>query len=142
MPCDLSTCHKSGRCFVPELAAVFQRALSRWPREAGLSVVFLDSLLASILSDEKAVEGGYLHSRTLARLLFAQYPGVDAIMYPSIARSKAFNLAILPAAADKILQPLGTSVILIRGAYDFGLFDFAVVRDAASWPVNGPIIWR
>lgn len=139
---ELENAHKSGRCFPAEVTPVFRGLLQRSPRAAGLSAVFMDSLFASILSDREAEKTGYLHSRTLARLLYECNPKAHAIMYPSVARPKAVNLAIRPEAADTLLQPMGTSVLFMRAAYDFGLYEFDLVRDAAAWPQVGPIVWR
>lgn len=71
-----------------------------------------------------------MHSCTLSKLLLEKYPGIEAIHYPSVAREGSMNLAIKPAVADQALRVAGTSVLYIKNRYDYGLYDFKIVRDA------------
>lgn len=103
--------------------------------------MFTDAFLSSILRDRDASKTNYIHSRTLAKLIFEKNPEIDAIIYPSIALESAMNLAIKPESADRLLGIFGTSVMLIKEKYDYGIFDFEVLRNAKGYEKNGDIRW-
>jgi hypothetical protein len=110
--------------------------------ESGLSFVFLDALLANIMSGKQAHVNEYIHSRTLARLILKKYPNIEAIHYPSVAREGAMNIAISPATADRALQFLGTSVLLIEKVFDYGLCRFRILKSATQLTEDGTFVWR
>jgi len=55
--------------------------------------------------------------------------------------SGSMNLAIKPTAADSKLSIDATFVIHIKRKYDFGIFDFEIVRKAAGHHDDGTINW-
>lgn len=71
--------------------------------------------------------------------MFAKYPDIGAIHYPSVAREGAMNLAIKPKAAHDALQIAGTSVLRVDDLYDHGLYPFCAVRSARRFDQDGRI---
>ncbi len=133
---------RSGRALISEeLGTHLNRILNETEYEAGKSFVFTDAFLSSILRDRNASKTNYIHSRTLAKLVFEKHPGFDAIVYPSIALESAMNLAIKPESADRFLEILGISVMRVRKKYDYGIFDFELLRNAKGYEKNGDIRW-
>lgn len=109
--------------------------------EVGLSFIFLDAFLAALMKGEHEQANRYVHSRTLARIIFKKYPAVEAIHYPSVARAGAMNLAIRPATADTALSFLGTSVLSIGNVFDYGLCRFRPLKSAARLADGGQFMW-
>jgi len=139
---EITHVHRSGRALTSEdLGNHLNRILDEIDYEAGKSFVFTDAFLSSILRDRNASKRNYVHSRTLAKLIFEKHPGFDAILYPSVALEGAMNLAIRPDSVDRLLEISGTSIIRIRKKYDYGIFDFELLRNAKSYEKNGDIIW-
>jgi hypothetical protein len=133
---------RSGRALISEeLGNHLNRILNNTEYEAGKSFVFTDAFLSSILRDRNASKTNYIHSRTLAKLIFEKHPGFDAIVYPSVALESAMNLAIKPESADRLLEIFGTSVIRVRKKYDYGIFDFELLGNAKGHDKNGDIRW-
>jgi hypothetical protein len=133
---------RSGRALTSEeLGNQLNRILNSSDYEAGKSFVFTDAFLSSILRDRDASKTCYVHSRTLAKLIFEKHPELDAIVYPSVALESAMNLAIKPDSADRLLEILVTSVIRIRKKYEYGIFDFEILRNAKGYEGNGDIRW-
>jgi hypothetical protein len=77
----------------------------------------------------------------LAKLIFEKHPGFDAIVYPSVMLEGAMNLAIKPESADRLLEIFGISVMRIRKKYDYGIFDFELLRNAKGYEKNCDIRW-
>lgn len=61
--------------------------------DVGLSAVYTDAFISSILQDPKASDNNYLHSRILASLLFKKQNDLDGLVYPSIALEHSMNFA-------------------------------------------------
>jgi len=133
---------RSGRALTDEdLGNHLNRILNNTEYEAGKSFVFTDAFLSSILQDKNASKTNYVHSRTLAKLIFEKHSEFDAIVYPSVALGSAMNLAIKPDSAERLLKIAGTSVIHIRKKYDYGIYDFELLRNAKGHEQNGDIRW-
>lgn len=140
---EITQVHRWGRSLSSEhLSEELNRILNGMEFEAGKSFVFTDALLTSILRDRNASANDYLRSRILARLLFAKLDGLEAMVYPSVAHEGAMNLAITPHAADTRLKIGPTFVVHVRQKYDYGLYDFEVVRKAKGQHGDGTIDWQ
>lgn len=140
---EITQVHRWGRSLSSEhLSDELNRILNGMEFEAGKSFVFTDALLTSILRDRNASANDYLRSRILARLLFAQLDDLEAMIYPSVAHEGAMNLAITPRAADTKLKIGATFVVRIRQKYDYGLYDFEIVRKARGQHGDGTIDWQ
>lgn len=140
---EITQVHRWGRSLSSEsLSQELNRILNGLEFEAGKSFVFTDALLTSILRDRKASESDYLRSRILAKLLFAKLDGLEAMIYPSVAHEGAMNLAITPHAADSKLKIGTTFVVHVLRKYDYGLYDFEVVRKAKGQHGDGTIDWQ
>lgn len=125
--------HRSGRALTSEqIGADLNRILNKMPPEEGRSFVFTDAFLSSILRDTKAASKNYLHSRILGTLLLQKQPEFEAMHYPSVAMERAMNVAIKPKIADQMLKVTGTCVIKVNKKYDYGIFDFSIVRNAKA----------
>ncbi|MEN1973252.1 RES domain-containing protein [Luteimonas sp. MJ204] len=133
--------HKDGAAAPLELRQALSRISRSSPREATLAFLFFDAMLASLINDVHARDVGYIYSRTLARLLLAKYPAIDAIQYPSVRRPIATNLMIREQPASH-MEVVGTSVLQIREVYDFGFYDFEIIREAVGWNGEGEIQWK
>lgn len=140
---EITQVSRWGRALLSEeLGRELNRILNGMDFDVGRSFVFTDSLMASILRDPLAVNSDYLHSRILARLLFAKVDGLEAIIYPSVAHDGAMNFAIQSSAARKKLGIGAFFVIYIRRKYDYGIYDFEVVRKAKGSQPDGVIVWE
>lgn len=139
---EFASIHLGGRSNFPDAGRdQLNSILHRLKFEPGLSFVFMDAFLAAVMIDKREHASGYVHSRVLARLIFQKYPSLEAIHYPSVAREGAMNIAIKPAAADRALKFLGTSVLLIEKTFDFGLCRFRVVKSATELADDGCFVW-
>ena len=106
-----------------------------------MSFVFLDAFLSSLLRDSTASQQGYIHSRILRRLIFDKQRNLEAICYSSVRLDGALNIAITPQVADDRLDLAGTSVIRIERTFDYGLFDFSLLRNAERVTDDRRIVW-
>lgn len=135
--------HRSGRAWASEeLGRELNKILNKMPSDAARSFIYIDAFFSSILRDKDAASKDYLHSRTLGSLLPEKLPGLDAIVYPSVALDSSMNLAIMANSADMALELIGTSVVQIRKKYEYGIFDFFVVRNAKGNFPDGQIQWE
>lgn len=139
---EFSSVHLGGRSNLPDAVRNGMNSiLRRLKFEPGLSFVFLDAFLAALMTGKQEHENGYVHSRVLARLVFRKYPMLEGIHYPSVAREGAMNIAVRPAAADRALKFLGTSVLQIEKTFDFGLCRFRVLKSATKLAGDGQFLW-
>jgi hypothetical protein len=125
-----------------ELGRELNRIMNEMNFDVGRSFVFTDSLLASILRDPHASDADYVRSRILARLLFGKVDALDSIIYPSVAHEGAMNVAIAPRAAQAKLKVASTFVVYVKKKYDFGIYDYEIVRRAAGHQADGAIDWQ
>lgn len=140
---EYTNVHKRGQCNLSgEVSGHINKILNNMSLEPGLSFIYMDAFLSSILADKSASEFDYLHSRLLAKVLFDKYPQVDAIHYPSVARNGAMNLAIKPHVADSCLTIVSASVLHIDQQFDYGLFRFSVTKNAHCFDQSGRIFWQ
>lgn len=140
---EITQVNRWGRALLSEeIGREINRILNGMNFDVGRSFVFTDSLMASILRDPLASDHDYLRSRILARLLFAKIQDSEAIIYPSVAHEGAMNFAIQPAAAQAKLFIGSTFVTHIRKKYDYGIYDYEVVRKAKGHQPNGDIVWE
>jgi hypothetical protein len=140
---EITQVNRWGRALLSEeVGSELNRILRGMNFDVGRSFVFTDSLLASLLRDPRAAESEYLRSRILARLLFAKIQNLEAIIYPSVAHEGAMNFAIQPSAARSKLHIGASFVTRIRRRYDFGIYDFEIVRKAKGHQPNGEIVWE
>ncbi len=137
--------HRSGHAWASvELGQQLNKILNKIPPKVACSFVYIDAFFSSILRDVKASsKNNYLHSSILSCLLFEKLKEVDAILYPSVALESAMNIAILPGSADSILEVAGTSIIHIDKKYEYGIYDFTLVRNAkGNFTNDSSIIWE
>ncbi|WP_339514419.1 RES domain-containing protein [Pseudomonas sp. RL_15y_Pfl2_60] len=139
---EITHVHRWGSGLTSEIIGqLINKHLNQMPHDFGKSFVFTDAFLSSILKDISAQHTQYLHSRTLARLLFERNPGIDAIVYSGVASEASRNFAIKPRAAERTLQISASFVIKIIQKYKFGMYDFEVIRNASGVESDGRIIW-
>lgn len=136
---EFEAAHKGGSTLSPAIEETLDKVSRNSHRDATLAFLFLDAMMANLLNDVNARDVEYIYSRTLSRLIFEKLKKVEAIVYPSARRPAAKNFASSTRAADE-MEVMGSSVLRIKGAYDFGFFDIEIVRDAASWE-GGVIRW-
>jgi len=70
--------------------------------------------LSSIFTEPTAEQSGYLHSRTLARLLFEKLPELDVITYPGVAVTGSFNMAFKVESGLRLLRPQASWVVRVE----------------------------
>lgn len=139
---EITHVHRWGSGLTSEMVGqLLNKQLNQMPHDFGKSFVFTDAFLSSILKDRSAQQTQYLHSRTLASLIFERNPGVDAIAYSGVASEASRNYAIKPIAAERTLQISASFVIKIIKKYKFGMYDFDVLRNAQGVEPDGHIIW-
>jgi hypothetical protein len=139
---EIFNVHRSGRAKVSEcLGTELNKILNQMPPDAARSFVFLDAFLSSILADQAASSTDYLHSRILGQLLFEKMPDIQAICYSSIALEGGMNLAVKPEVAQESFEVAGSTVVRINKKYDYGIYDFSVVRNALRYGHDGTIVW-
>ena len=134
--------HRSGNSVIHgDVGDKLNNILSKLPHRVGLSVVFLDAFFSSILRDNNAHLNSYLHSRILGRLLMSKLDGLDALFYPSVVTENAMNVALSVNSAFEKLKMAGNSVLQIQKRYDYGIFEFAIIRNANGEKPDGTIVW-
>ncbi|MFK0573665.1 RES domain-containing protein [Endozoicomonas sp.] len=139
---EILNIHRSGRASMSEVMEnELNKILNKIPHKAGMSYVFMDAFLASILRDKDAPKNNYLHSRILGKLLLESVKGLDAIFYPSVALESAMNIAIKTNVVESALSMTGNSVVRINKKYDYGIYDFSIIRNAKGQFHDGTIVW-
>ncbi len=105
------------------------------------SLIFADTFLASLLSDEKAVDNKYIYTRILSQLIFKNNQ-INAISYPGVESKEQKNFAIKPTAADEIFDITRTTVIKITDKYLCGMYKFDIIKEAKAIDYkNRLILW-
>lgn len=134
--------HRSGQAWASrELGSSLNSILNKMSPNEARSFVYIDAFFSSILREKNAASNDYLHSRILGTLLFEKIPDLDGILYPGVALEGATNLAVKPVSADSIFEVLGTSVVQVEKKYDYGIFDFSLIRKANNDFTDGTIKW-
>lgn len=139
---EITHVHRWGSGLTSEtVGQLINKQLNQMPHDFGKSFVFTDAFLSAILKDTSARHTQYLHSRTLASLLFQRNPGIDAITYSGVASEASRNYAIKPQAAERTLRISASFVIKIIKKYKYGMYDFEVLQNAQGVESGGRIIW-
>lgn len=139
---EITHVHRWGSGLTSEMVGrLINRQLNQMPHDFGKSFVFTDAFLSSVLKDKSARHTQYLHSRTLASLLFQRNPGIDAIAYSGVASEASRNYAIKPKSAKRTLRISANFVIRIIKKYKYGMYDFEVLQNAKGVEFDGRIIW-
>ena len=140
---EFDNVHKSGRAITSSsLGDRLNNILFKLSYEVGASIVFMDAFLSALLTDESSCKSNYLHSRILSNILFLQNKSHEALHYPSVALKGSMNLAVKPDIADKHLYIPWTAVIKINRKYDYGIYDFSIMKSSQHINEDGTIIWR
>lgn len=140
---EIFNTHRSGQAKLSEaLGNRLNRILNNSDFRAARSWVFLDAFFSMLLADKTAANSDYIHSRIVADLINEKLPDIDAIYYPSVLQENGVNLAIKPDAVNRLLQVSGTSVIKINRKYDYGIYDFSMVRNLTIRVSDGAIYWK
>ena len=124
------------------LGGKLNRILNSMDYEVGSSFVYPDTFLASLMRDKLAGGNEYLHSRTLAELLFEKNKQVQALLYSGIAVDGAMNVAVLPSAAEEVLEPKASCLVRVKQTFRFGFCRFEVLRYAPSISSDGQFEWN
>ena len=139
---EITNVQRSGRTYIFDgLGKHLSKMINDMPQSAGLSFVYIDAFFSSILRDKEASTKNYLHSRILSNLLFEKLSKMDAIIYPSVALESTMNIAISPTSVERYLTLIGSMVVKIIKRYEYGLFDFTLIKSAEGFDNDGKIIW-
>lgn len=137
-------------CYIGELSSVFytgvshfgdkcgefvgkyinERMMDNSRREEILSQMYVDKVIADILSDPMAADCGYVKSSYLGNLIFHDKNQYDAVFYPSVKGNRAMNVAFRPDAVDRKLSVVGCCVIRVDEFDDFGFHNFTILQSA------------
>ncbi len=139
---EITQVHRWGTGLISDAASVqINRLLNEMSHEVGKSFVFTDAFLSSILKNPSAKNNDYLHSRILSKILFERNKFIDAIVYPSVALESARNFAIKPEVVDAKLNIESNFILKINKQYNYGLYDFEIIKMAKGHYSNGVINW-
>ncbi|MDQ8195688.1 RES family NAD+ phosphorylase [Coraliomargarita sp. SDUM461004] len=135
--------HRSGKSSISdEAGALINRILSGIPHKKGIGFILIDAILSEILAKKNASAEGYLYTRALGRQLLEKLPDIDGLVYPSVASSHAMNLALNVDAARSKLELSGNSVLKIVKRYEYGIYDYELIRNASGHYQDGTINWE
>lgn len=123
------------------LTREINRLLSNSDYQVARSWVYMDAFVADLLSDPNAAQYGYETSRSVARRIFRQNPDVDAIWYPGIALRNGVNFAIKSESENRILEMQFAYVVRVDRVFEYGIYDFAVVRQSGGLEPGGAFKW-
>lgn len=123
------------------LTTEINRLLSNSGYREARSLVYMDAFVADLLSNPNAAQEGYEASRSVARRIFWQNPDVDAIWYPGIALQNGVNFAVKPESADRILEMKFAHVVRVDRVFEYGIYDFTVVRQSGGIEADGTFKW-
>lgn len=140
---EMAHTHRWGNARLSDsLGEQLRKIMGDMSLDVGLSAVYTDAFISSILQDPKASDNNYLHSRILASLLFKKQNDLDGLVYPSIALEHSMNFAIKPNAVEQKLKMSGTCVIKVKRKFNYGIYDVEIVRSVNRVDSSGNIIWK
>lgn len=117
------------------------RGLNSMRREKGLTSIYIDAFLGSVLSDPDAQHSGYIRSRALLSVIAEEYP-VDAVFYPSVKDSWGTNVAVTPEAIEHKMVYCSSRVVRVERMREFGLLESSIHRQAGGIDAGGNFQWR
>lgn len=103
---------------------------------------YADSFFDHIMRDPDARAKGYLHSRTLAKLIFEKHPSIDCFLYHSVASAGGQNIAMPCSKADELVGLLDTFVIRVNKVYPYGIYDIDFINRPKNIDDKGYIFWQ
>lgn len=117
------------------------KKLEKEDRKTAMAYLYPDMFFDDIMTDPNASQYSYIHSRTLAKLLFDKQKSLDGILYHSVACLGGTNIAIPSDKADSLLALSYTSLIKVKRKYAYGLFDIELLKSPRDIQKDGTIIW-
>lgn len=139
---EVYSVHRSARATTSDLLTEqINRLLCNSDYRAARSWVYMDAFVADLLSNLNAAQDNYEASRSIARRIFGQNPNVDAIWYPGIALRNGVNFALKPEAAHRLLEMQFAHVVRVERVFEFGIYDFTVVRQSGGVEADGAFNW-
>jgi hypothetical protein len=124
-----------------EILANVVTKLDKESRKKAMAYLYPDMFFDEIITNPQASKDDYIHSRTLASLLFEKQRSLDGIMYHSVASYGGLNVALPCDKADSLLGLVDTFLIKVKKAYSYGLFDIEVLKHPKNILQDGSIIW-
>ena len=136
---------RGGGSFLPkgttEILDNLVKKLEKEDRKKAMAYLYPDMFFDEIITNPQASQDDYIHSRTLARLLFEKQRSLDGIMYHSVASYSGLNIALPCDKADCLLGLTYTTLIKVKKAYSYGLFDVELLKKPKNILQDGTIIW-
>lgn len=126
---------------VTETLANVVRKLEKEDRKKAMAYLYPDMFFDEIITNPQASQDDYIHSRTLARLMFEKQSSLDGIMYHSVASYGGLNIALPCDKADGLLALERTFLIKVKKAYSYGLYDIELLKKPKNILQDGSIIW-
>lgn len=135
---------RSGRSFFPKALEPIKRIIHTVNKQ-GLNAInsflYPDLFFDELMRNPDASKSDYIHSRVLTHLLFSNNQSVDAIWYHSVASNASINLALPACKADELLCFTGTRFIKVRNKFNYGIYDFEILKSPKGYSEDGKILW-
>ncbi|MHA7848252.1 RES domain-containing protein [Serratia sp. D1N4] len=134
----------SGSFLTGELVEIVSNLVTKMEKEdrkKAMAYLYPDMFFDEIITNPRAYENEYIHSRILAKLIFEKQKTLDGILYHSVASYGGINVALPSYKADSLLGLEYTFLVKIKKAYSYGLFDIEIIGRPKNILKNGSVIW-
>ncbi|HIF9175101.1 TPA: RES family NAD+ phosphorylase [Photobacterium damselae] len=125
-----------------EVLSSLVNKLEKEDRKKAMAYLYPDMFFDDLMTDKKASEFNYIHSRALARLMLDKQRTLDGLLYHSVASFGGTNVALPCDKADSLLGLEYTFLIKVKRAYDYGLYDVEVLKRPREIQQDGTIVWH
>jgi hypothetical protein len=106
------------------------RALNAKGIQDSSRTVYVDAFLREILLADWQREIEYVHSRAIAREIFARRCDLDGVIYPSVSDGSGMNVAVAVGSVASKLTVVASQVVLIRKVRRYGVYETQVISQA------------
>lgn len=125
----------------PEAARAVSAILNGMDQERARMLVYLDSVLAGLLTEADGSTSSYEIQRAILRAINTKLPDLQGVLYPSTKDALGLNLAIRAGAADSTIESCCSMVLKINKVHSYGMFDLTVIRTADGVTADGDFVW-
>jgi hypothetical protein len=120
---------------------VVSRQLNYMGFELGTRILYVDALLADILTDPDAVMINYARTRGLRTSVFNKIDAAEGFFYPSIRDYIGTNLVVKRESFDAKFHITSSRVVRVGKRRRLGFYDITSVRHACGIEDNGAFRW-
>lgn len=122
-------------------AGTIRKLINEHPPEDGLTLVYIDRFLASVLNDPQARDSGYVFSRALGGFLHSKIKSADGIAFPSVRDPGGFNYAVQPKPSDRVFHNVACVLVRVGKSRRFNFVDQTTVGSAQQIDNDLNFIW-